>query len=166
MVVVLLGLTLVPGALPLPLSPVTTARASDDGGWMNGGDLRRMISGNTMTGRHDVTGMPYSEYHLPDGRVFGHNNWDPVDQGCWDVRDNMICYYYAGGKVKGEFCWRFRQVTATGFRLELPATGTLATGILARGNPYNFSDNGKPWVCEPLMSRNSTPREDTRLTAR
>lgn len=134
------------------------AAASDERPVLDGRELRELLSGNTVTGRHDG-GMPYSEYHAPDGRVFGHNNREPVDKGCWDTRGNEVCYYYAGGTVQGEFCWTFRRVAPTGYRLELPRTGTLAIGLWQPGNPHGHTDNGKPWVCTPLVSRAPhTPR--------
>jgi hypothetical protein len=144
-------------ALLLAASPVAV-RASDGRAVLPGPELREVLSGNTVTGRHD-NGMPYSEFHAPDGRVLGHNNREAVDKGCWDIRGDEVCYYYAGGNVQGEFCWTFRRVSANGFRLELPRTGTLAIGLLQPGNPHGHSDNGKPWVCTPLVSeRPYTPR--------
>jgi hypothetical protein len=133
------------------------AAASDERGPVAGEALRSIISGNTVTGRHD-TGMPYSEWHAPDGRVFGHNNHETVERGCWDIKDNAVCYYYAGGTVKGVFCWTFNRVSDTGFRLKSTETGLGAIGLLQAGNPYNHTDGGKPWSCEPLSSQNMTPR--------
>jgi hypothetical protein len=118
---------------------------------IDGPTLRKEISGNTVTGVHD-NGMRFSEFHSPDGRVFGHNNGEPVDKGCWDVKGDAICYYYSGGSIQGTFCWDFVRAGA-GYALHLPRTGTRAVAILQPGNPHNFSDNGKPWTCEPLMSR-------------
>jgi hypothetical protein len=143
------------------------AIAAEGWGDVSGEDLRNLLSDATVTGRHD-DGMPYSEWHAPDGRVFGHNNREPVDQGCWDIRGDQVCYYYAGGAIQGEFCWEFRKVTATGYRLKLMNRPTLteATGVVQRGNPYGHTDNGKPWTCEPLQSRNLSPRGGTRLAAR
>jgi hypothetical protein len=137
--------------LVLMLAP---AAAEDGWGDVSGAELRKLLSGNTVTGRHD-DGMPYSEWHAPDGRVFGHNNREAVDQGCWDIRGNQVCYYYSGGSIPGEFCWEFRRVTATGYRLKLMnrASLTEAAGLLQTGNPHSHGDNGKPWTCEPLQSR-------------
>jgi hypothetical protein len=123
---------------------------------LSGAELRRELSGNTVTGVHD-NGMPYSEFHHPDGRVFGHNNHEPVVEGCWDIKGDEVCYYYAGGSVQGTFCWQFSRAGA-GYRLLLARTGTNAIGLLQAGNPHNHSDNGKPWTCEPLISQNFTPR--------
>jgi hypothetical protein len=135
----------------------SSAIASDDRAVMGGEELRAMISDNTVTGRHD-TGMPYSEWHAPDGRVLGHNNHDANEEACWDIRGDAVCYYYAGGVARGTFCWTFRRIGERGFRLQSVESGLGAAGLLQPGNPYNFSDNGKPWKCEPLSSQNMTPR--------
>jgi hypothetical protein len=145
-----------------------SAVAEEAWGDVSGPELRKVLSGNTLTGRHD-DGMPYSEWHAPDGRVFGHNNRVAVVEGCWDIRGNQVCYYYAAGNAPGEFCWEFRKVTDTGYRLKLMArpSGMEASGMLQSGNPYRHSDNGKPWACDPLQSRNMTPRHGaTRHAAR
>jgi hypothetical protein len=149
------------------LACLAAPAAAVDEGWgtMSGAELRAALSGNTMTGRHD-DGMPYSEWHAPDGRVYGHNNRDPVEEGCWDIRGSQVCYYYAQGRIKGEFCWEFRKVSDSGFRLRSVSTGMEATGILQRGNLHGHTDNGKPWTCEPLQSRNLSPRGGTRLAVR
>jgi hypothetical protein len=138
------------------LSPLP-AGATDDRGNLSGVELRAMISGATVTGRHD-TGMPYSEWHAPSGQVYGHNNHDPNDEACWDIRGDAVCYYYAGGANRGTFCWTFRRVSENGYRLRSVENGVQASGIRQAGNPYNFTDNGKPWSCEPLSSQNHTPR--------
>jgi hypothetical protein len=147
------------------LAAFATPATAADWGDMTGAELRAALSGNTVTGRHD-DGMPYSEWHAPDGRVFGHNNRDPVEEGCWDIRGDQVCYYYAEGRIKGEFCWEFRKVGDSGFRLRSVGTGMQATGVLQRGNPHGHSDNGKPWTCEPLQSRNLSPRGGTRSAGR
>ena len=142
-----------------------TAMAEDDLPVIEGEALRQILSDNTVTGQHD-TGMPYSEWHAPDGRVFGHNNREPNDNACWDIRGDAVCYYYAGGLIKGVFCWTFRRITEDGYRLRSEENETRASGIRQAGNPYGFSDNGKPWKCEPLSSQNLTPRPSTRHARR
>ncbi len=152
------SMMLVAAGLLLAGFPIAPAAAQQ----LSGEELRREISGNTVTGVHD-DGMRYSEFHSPDGKVFGHNNHDPVDRGCWDIKGDEVCYYYAGGLVRGTFCWSFTRA-GQGFRLVLPRTGTLAVGIVQRGNPHNFSENGKPWTCEPLISR--APAREPRVARR
>jgi hypothetical protein len=131
---------------------------------LDGEVLREIISDNTVTGRHD-TGMPYSEWHAPDGRVFGHNNHVANEEACWDIKGDAVCYYYAGGAARGTFCWTFRKISETGFRLQSVESGMGAAGLLQNGNPYKFGDNGKPWKCEPLSSRNITPRDSAKRHA-
>ena len=131
--------------------------ASDERRNLVDAELRAMVSGHTVTGRHD-NGMPYSEWHAPTGQVYGHNNREPNEQACWDIKDDAICYYYAGGAARGTYCWTFRKVSETGYRLRSRESGIEASGIRQSGNPYDFSDNGKPWSCEPLSSHMMTPR--------
>jgi hypothetical protein len=146
-----------------------SAAASERWGEMSGKELRDLLSDATLTGNHD-NGMPYSEWHAPDGRVFGHNNRRAVDRGCWDISGDQVCYYYndtVEGRQPRVFCWEFRKVTVTGYRLKLMNTpsGIEATGIWQRGNPHGHSDNGKPWSCEPLQSRRPSPQNTTRLAS-
>jgi len=119
---------------------------------LDGDELRELVTGNTIYGEHD-NGMPYSEFHSPDGRIFGHNNNDPVKDGCWQIRGDNVCYSYEGGAVQGLFCWRIFKVAEGRYRILLPRTGTLGTAFVAKGNPHNFSDNGKPWTCQALLSQ-------------
>jgi hypothetical protein len=127
---------------------------------IGGEDLRELISDNTVTGRHD-TGMPYSEWHAPDGQVYGHNNHVSNEEACWDIKGDAVCYYYAGGAARGTFCWTFRKISENGFRLQSVESGLGAAGLLQKGNHYNFGDNGKPWKCEPLSSQKLTPPNST-----
>jgi hypothetical protein len=143
-------------ALTAILATLAPASATDGRGMLSGEELRRMISDNTVTGRHD-TGMPYSEWHAPTGQVYGHNNREPNENACWDIKDNAVCYYYAGGASRGTFCWTFQRVSETGYRLRSIESGVEASGIWQSGNHYDFTDNGKSWSCEPLSSQNMTP---------
>lgn len=142
------------------VSPVARAEQPN----MSGEAMRSLLAGNTMSGRH-FDGMVYSEWHAPDGRVFGHNNHEPVEKGCWDIRGDEVCYYYSGGTVRGEFCWTFQQRTQTGFTMRSTRTGLGALGILEQGNPHGHSDNGKPWSCEPLSSERKGSDERRRAGA-
>jgi hypothetical protein len=149
-------------ALPLlvlagMITSLSPAAANSEQPATSGEVMRELISGNTVTGRHD-SGMPYSEWHAPDGRVLGHNNHEIVERGCWDIRRDAVCYYYAGGSATGTFCWSFRRIGDAGFRLRSLESGMGASGLLQAGNPYEHSDNGKPWTCEPLSSQHMTPR--------
>jgi hypothetical protein len=135
--------------------------------WLPAAELRTLITGNTITGRYD-NGEPYSEYHAADGRALGHNNREPNDNACWDIRDNTVCYYYAKGRARGEFCWRFQRLGDQGIRASLIDKGRREIiGIHQRGNPHAHSDNGKPWTCDPVTSERDSPLEPaTRLAHR
>lgn len=148
--------------------------AEDSGGAKNpsglvqvtGEDLQKEITGNTLTGRH-ATGMPYSEFHAPDGRIFGHNNHVPVRDGCWVVRNDEVCYTYEKGPSPGIFCWRFFRAPG-GYTIYLPRSGTVGTAKLETGNPMKFDDGGQTWSCDALLSRSPerTRPDGIRNTAR
>lgn len=118
---------------------------------VTGDELQREITGNTLTGRH-ASGMPYSEYHAPDGRIYGHNNNVPVRDGCWVIRKDQVCYTYEKGPAPGVFCWDFFRAQ-NGYTILLPVTGTVGTARLEPGNPRNWDNGGEPWSCEALLSR-------------
>jgi hypothetical protein len=142
------------------------AFAADDENLMTASEVRELLMGNTLTGRYS-NGNSYSEYHHPDGRVFGHNNRKPVENGCWEMRANLACYYYQEDKQRGPFCWSFRRVGGLGIRATfVDREGWEIVAILQKGNPHGHSDNGKPWACEPLQSRMTPPDGRTRTAAR
>lgn len=147
LVVSAVGPAIAQQAAQQPLPPP----AQTEGKPLSGAELRALVTGNTVSGHHD-SGMPYSEYHSPDGRVFGHNNHDPVKDGCWRVRGDSICYSYESGKAPGLFCWRFYHAKDGNYRILLPATGTQGSAVVSKGNPENHTDNGKPWTCQALLS--------------
>jgi len=128
---------------PQPLPPVIKRVAGDE--------LQREVTGNTLTGRH-ASGMPYSEYHSPDGRIYGHNNNVPVRDGCWVIRGDEVCYTYEKGPAPGVFCWQFFRAQ-NGYTILLPTTGTVGTALLESGNPRNHNNGGEPWSCDALLSQ-------------
>lgn len=139
-------------SLLLAAAVLVTAPASALAQAMTNDELRAEFSGTTVSGFHDG-GVHFTEYHSPDGRIFGYNNNEPVQDGCWDVKDDAVCYYYAKGRIQGTFCWRFERVAAGGYRIT--SLETPSRGITRRepGNPRGLSDNGRPWTCDPLTSR-------------
>ncbi len=136
----------------------TAALAEDD---IPGGQLREEISGHTLSGMH-TGGVVFSEYHAPDGRVFGYNNGEPVVEGCWDIRRDAVCYYYARGSISGTFCWRMARAGSAGYRIRSVETRAHGVARLDPGNPQGHSDGGRPWTCEPLMSRRDHPLQTAR----
>ena len=118
---------------------------------LSGDQLRAEVTGNTLTG-FNTSGVVFSEFHAPDGRILGHNNSEVVDDGCWQVKNDAVCYYYARGTRPGVFCWRFEWAGPTGYTIA--STETAITGVVRvePGNPRDHSDGGKPWACEGLTS--------------
>jgi hypothetical protein len=135
--------------------------------WLTGKELRQAFSGNTLSGFNDEF-QRFSEWHAPDGRVLGQNDGEHVENGCWDVKNDQICYYYSSGSAPGEFCWRIR--LESGGRVQqtmtTPEPGFRAYGNLTSGNPQNHSENGKSWTCQPLSSEKRSPNEPTARHAR
>jgi hypothetical protein len=154
------------GAAVLALLACASAAAAGEEDLMSAEEVRQLLTGNTLTGRYN-NGNSYSEYHHPDGRVFGHNNRKPVERGCWEMRANLACYYYQEDKQRGPFCWSFRRVGGLGIRATfVDRDGWEIVAILQKGNPHGHSDNGKPWMCEPLQSQITPPDGRTRLASR
>jgi hypothetical protein len=160
-----MSLRLVALALALLVTASVPSRAGDED-LMSADEVRALLTGNTLTGRYS-NGNSYSEYHHPDGRVYGHNNRKPVEKGCWEMRANLACYYYQEDKQRGPFCWSFRRVGGVGIRATyVDREGWEIVAILQKGNPHGHSDNGKPWMCEPLQSRMTPLDGRTRLASR
>jgi hypothetical protein len=142
----------------MAVASITPAPAAEEP-WVPAGELRAIVTDTTITGRYN-NGDPYSEYHAPDGRVFGHNNHVPNEEACWDIKGDQICYYYAKGRARGEFCWRVQRLGERGIRAQLVTNRNREIiGIARKGNPNDHSDNGKPWTCDPVTSERRTPRE-------
>ena len=115
--------------------------------------LREEISDSTLTG-FNTSGVVFSEYHAPDGRVLGHNNGVPVVDGCWAVRGDAVCYYYNGRKpVASTFCWHYHRAGAQGYRITSLEGRVTGAARLERGNPRGHSAGDASWVCEGLVSQ-------------
>ena len=79
---------------------------------------------------------------------------EPIDNGCWDIVGNEVCYYYKDDYTKGRaHCWTFKKMGADRFSLTASGTGFKGIGGMDIGNPRDFSDRGRPWVCRGLLSK-------------
>jgi hypothetical protein len=116
-------------------------------------ELLSEITGNTLTGYHSG-GVKFTEYHSPDGKIFGFNNGEAVEGGCWRVRDDSVCYYYPKGTITGDFCWRYGRAGADGYRIEHTQSESQGFVRLKKGNSDNLTDMGKTWTCDALLSQN------------
>lgn len=128
---------------------------------VTGAELQREVTSNTLTGRLTSGGRDYfSEYHSPDGRIYGHNNDVPVRDGCWVVRGDEICFTYEKGPNPGVFCWEYFRAQS-GYVIRRQLSGSVGVAKLEAGNPYKWNDGGEPWSCEALQSwrQQYTPRD-------
>ncbi len=115
-------------------------------------ELREELSGSTLSG-FNTSGVVFSEYHAPDGRILGHNNGEAVIDGCWDIKDDAVCYYYSRWRERrATFCWRYDRAGANGYRIDSVDAPVTGLARLEPGNPHGHSDRGKPWTCEGLVS--------------
>lgn len=123
---------------------------------VSGADLVRELSDNTLTGYNGS--LWFSEYHAPDGRVFGHNGSVRNEDSCWRVREDAVCYYYPRNRLidqdaRTEFCWRFERAGTAGYKISPVGSSRGGIARLEPGNERNHTDNGRAWTCEALMSR-------------
>jgi hypothetical protein len=118
---------------------------------LSGEQLRRELTGNTLSG-FNTSGVVFTEYHAPDGRVLGYNLGQPNEDACWTIRQNAVCYYYPRGPVAGEFCWLLEAKGPMGFSLRSLETTTTGVARLVSGNPSRLSDHDRPWTCHAHVS--------------
>jgi hypothetical protein len=130
------------------LLPASTGASAEP---LSGDQLRQELTGNTLSG-FNTSGVVFTEYHAPDGRVLGYNQGRPNQDACWTVRGNAVCYYYPRGLVAGEFCWLLEPKGPGGFSLRSIENATTGFARLASGNPNRLSDHDRPWTCQAQVS--------------
>ena len=115
--------------------------------------LYERFSGNTVTG-YNTGDVEFTEFHSPDGRIFGYNGGEPAINACWRTSEpDIVCYYYGEDHyIKGEFCWRFEPIGDLGYKLNSMDSSTIGMAKVEAGNPHNLNDHGKSWTCDALMS--------------
>ena len=116
--------------------------------------LYERFSGNTVTG-YNTSGVKFTEFHSPDGRIFGYNSGEPAIDACWRTSGpDVVCYYYGKGHtIKGEFCWRFEPLGDLGYKIYSTDSPTIGMVKVEAGNPHELNDHGKSWTCDALMSK-------------
>ncbi len=123
----------------------------------SGPSLFERFAGNTVTG-YNTSGNRFTEYHAPDGRIFGYNLGEAATDACWRTNGpNTVCYYYGSGSITGEFCWQFEPVGDSGYKIY--STDDDITGFVQvePGNPHGWTDQGQSWTCDRLMSSAPQP---------
>ncbi len=110
------------------------------------------LAGNTLTGRTSQ-GNNSTEYHSPDGRVFGFNWGRPNLNACWRTNGpGIVCYYYNDRQNGGhEACWRFEPVEDHGYKIHSLDSDTTGIYRIEPGNPHDLNDQGQSWTCDALM---------------
>lgn len=147
---------------PLLLIPLLVAFAwtgSATAQQVSGADLVRELSGNTLTGFNGS--LWFTEYHAPDGRVFGQNGGYVNQDSCWKVRGDAVCYYYPRRNEQNErteFCWHFERAGQDGYKIMAVGRGGSGFARLAPGNAQDRTDNGRAWTCDALVSQHQ-PRD-------
>ncbi len=110
------------------------------------------LAGNTVTG-YNTSGVNFTEYHSPDGRIFGFNAGRPAIDACWRTAGpDIVCYYYDRSRnTRRELCWRFEPVGEIGFKIYALGSSTIGAFRLEKGNPHNLTDQGQTWTCDAQM---------------
>lgn len=93
---------------------------------LDGGAIRALLSGATVTGSMRDTGR-FAEFYAPDGAIRGQGY-----SGRWSIRDDRMCFDYGEGPT----CWA---VEADGATVRfLGSGGVVGEGRVAPGNPNGF----------------------------
>lgn len=118
---------------------------------LDGETIRKLFEGNTVSGRYTGGGF-FTEYHDADGRAYGHNGYETNRDACWAILTDMICYYYGPPDRRTTHCFT---VVKNDRLYILRVAGSKRINAIATiepGNPRRHGDEGKPWVCDGLVS--------------
>src|SRR5262245_22157695 len=106
--------------LALPLA----ALAGDP---LTGDQIRTLLSGNTVQGSMEATGV-YTEFYAADGTIKGKDY-----SGAWNIDGDNMCFQYGSDPAA---CW---QVAKEGDQIQWVKDGKIdGTGTIVMGNPNNF----------------------------
>ncbi len=130
---------------------------------LSGEAIRSAFEGNTVAGRYN-NGLPFSEYHHPDGRALGHNRNVLNRDACWATTADAVCYYYGPRETRRTHCFT---VERSG---KLHVLRTLAEGRIngvasvEQGDPQGHAGTASHWTCDGLVAR--APGASARLAGR
>jgi hypothetical protein len=126
-------------------------------------EIRRDVANASISGRYTFGGF-FTEFHLPDGRVLGHNGWTRNTDACWSTKPSQICYSYGPPDDRQTYCFTMER-NGDNLTLRTAEEGRL-NGIakLEPGNPRNHTDGGVAWTCDAIVSE--APGARTRFAAR
>ncbi|MFM9842739.1 MAG: hypothetical protein ACKVOI_07195 [Dongiaceae bacterium] len=107
-------------ALVLPLAALA-------GDALSGDQIRTLVSGNTVQGSMEATGI-YTEFYAADGTIKGKDY-----AGVWSIDGDNMCFQYGSDPAA---CW---QVAKEGDQVQWVKDGKIdGTGTIVMGNPNNF----------------------------
>jgi len=140
------------------LGAVGLARASDT---LVAEEISKLFTDNTVSGRY-MDGQFFTEFHAADGHAYGQNRDIPNTDACWTVLPGKVCYYYGPPERRSTYCFTATRSGDSIIRTNAPpnvnAGKVNAMAYIERGNPRHLSDNGKPWVCDGLISSRAQPK--------
>jgi len=124
---------------------------------LTGPEIRQLFEGNTVAGRYN-NGLPFSEYHHPDGRATGHNRHVQNTDACWTTTPEAVCYYYGPLEQRRTYCFTVER-SGTLYVLKTHRSGRLnGIATIQPGDPDKHVEKAPPWHCDGLISRR-LPRE-------
>jgi hypothetical protein len=133
---------------------------------LSGPEIHRLFEGNTVAGQYYIGGGKFTEWHAPDGHAYGHNGREINTDACWTTLNDHVCYYYGPPDKRTVHCFTVHR-SGELFILRSREGGNInALAYIARGNPENHSDRGRPWICDGLISQAPmTPRAGRLMAA-
>lgn len=119
---------------------------------LSGEQIRTLFEGNTVLGRY-ANGLPFSEYHHPDGRAPGHNRNVPNTDACWTTTADAVCYYYGPFETRRTYCFTVER-SGTLYVLRTQRSGRInALARIEPGDGEKHTEKTPPWHCDGLISQ-------------
>jgi hypothetical protein len=113
--------------LSAALSVLVLPLAALAGDALSGDQIRSLLSGNTVQGSMEATGV-YTEFYAADGTIKGKDY-----SGVWSIDGNNMCFQYGSDPAA---CW---EVAKEGDQIQWVKDGKVdGTGTIVMGNPNNF----------------------------
>ena len=113
--------------MALAFSVLAMTSSAIAGGYANGDEIKKTVSGNTVQGSMLDSGA-YSEFYASDGtiRADGYN-------GKWSIKADTMCFQYGDDP---ESCWNVKihenEITW------IQDGKALGTGLVVNGNPNGY----------------------------
>ena len=118
--------------LSAALSALVLPLAASAGDALSGDQIRSLLSGNTVQGSMEATGV-YTEFYAADGTIKGKDSTGKGYAGAWTIDGDNMCFQYGSDPAA---CW---QVAKEGDQIQWMSDGKVdGTGTIVMGNPNNF----------------------------